>query len=216
MPAARGWTEKVCRLRRRGQRVRPPVSDPAVQGSHRRSAAGVTPSQLAWRSPDRSNWRTRRRRHHPGRLVHLGVRFALDDSGPAIPTLAHAAINVDILKIDRSFVERIGGSELTAESAPSPPWPTPWGCRWWAKESRLPVNWESWPPSGCDEGQDFLLARPVTPDKIVNFGTGPPWTPSLHRCKTFSPYRTASRLRSLCAAGCDRRGRAERSATSAP
>ena len=50
------------------------------------------------------------------RLSELGVLLALDDFGTGYSTLAHVQrLNVDILKIDRSFVEQMTGNERDRE-----------------------------------------------------------------------------------------------------
>ena len=47
-----------------------------------------------------------------GRLSALGVRLALDDFGTGYSALTHFRhFSVDMLKIDRSFVERLGSGD---------------------------------------------------------------------------------------------------------
>ena len=103
-------------------------------------------------------------------LSSLGVRLALDDFGTGYSTLAHLQrLNVDILKIDRSFVEQIGRSDrdhkivgaITAMAHALGMSVVGEGIETdhqLAELSRL----------GCDEGQGFLLARPLRPEQVAD------------------------------------------------
>lgn len=105
-------------------------------------------------------------------LSHLGVRLALDDFGTGYSTLAHVQrLNVDILKIDRSFVEQIGGSDRDREIIAA--------ITAMAHALGMTVVGEGIETDrqlgvlaaiGCDEGQGFLLARPMPPDQLAELG----------------------------------------------
>ena len=102
-------------------------------------------------------------------LSKLGVRLALDDFGTGYSTLAHVQrLNVDILKIDRSFVEQIGGSDRDREIIGA--------ITAMAHALGMSVVGEGIETArqlgelaalGCDEGQGFLLARPLPPEKVA-------------------------------------------------
>ena len=104
-----------------------------------------------------------------GALSGLGVRLALDDFGTGYSSLAHVQrLNVDILKIDRSFVDQIGGSERDREIIGA--------ITAMAHALGMSVVGEGIETDrqlgeltalGCDEGQGFLLARPLPPDQLV-------------------------------------------------
>ncbi len=107
-------------------------------------------------------------------LSDLGVRLALDDFGTGYSTLAHVQrLNVDILKIDRSFVEQIGGSDrdrqiigaITAMAHALGMLVVGEGIETDRQLGELTAL-------GCDEGQGFLLARPVRPDQVAAFNRG--------------------------------------------
>jgi EAL domain-containing protein (putative c-di-GMP-specific phosphodiesterase class I) len=97
-------------------------------------------------------------------LVAMGARLALDDFGAGYSSLAHLhAFRVNTLKIDRKFVERLGGGNgdvsivggvvamahaldmsVVAEGVET------------ESELRKVTEME------CDEAQGFLFARPLT------------------------------------------------------
>jgi diguanylate cyclase (GGDEF)-like protein/PAS domain S-box-containing protein len=106
-------------------------------------------------------------------LSRLGVLLALDDFGTGYSTLAHVQrLNVDILKIDRSFVDQIGGSDrdreiigaITAMAHALGMLVVGEGIETHRQLGELAAL-------GCDEGQGFLLARPLPPDQIGAFNT---------------------------------------------
>jgi diguanylate cyclase (GGDEF)-like protein len=104
-------------------------------------------------------------------LSGLGVRTALDDFGTGYSSLAYlSAFSVDVLKLDRSFVQRCpgGGNDaaivravialahslettVVAEGVET-------------DEERSFLSAE-----GCDQAQGFLFARPMTPAAVTAF-----------------------------------------------
>jgi diguanylate cyclase (GGDEF)-like protein/PAS domain S-box-containing protein len=104
-------------------------------------------------------------------LSDLGVLLALDDFGTGYSTLAHVQrLNVDILKIDRSFVEQMTGNDrdrgiigaITAMAHALGMSVVGEGIE---TERQLGELTEL----GCDEGQGFLLARPTPPEQVALF-----------------------------------------------
>lgn len=102
-------------------------------------------------------------------LSSLGVRLALDDFGTGYSTLAHVQrLNVDILKIDRSFVEQIEGSDrdrqiigaITAMAHALGMSVVGEGIETDRQRAELAAL-------GCDVGQGFFLARPLPPEHVA-------------------------------------------------
>ncbi len=109
-------------------------------------------------------------------LSGLGVLLALDDFGTGYSTLVHVQrLNVDIVKIDRSFVEHVTGNDrdrrivgaIIAMAHALGMLVVGEGIETDGQAGALAAL-------GCDLGQGFLLARPVLPDQIAAFkrGTG--------------------------------------------
>jgi EAL domain-containing protein (putative c-di-GMP-specific phosphodiesterase class I) len=105
------------------------------------------------------------------RLANLGVRLALDDFGTGYSTLAHVQrLNVNILKIDRSFVEQVTGNDrdrqiigaITAMAHAL-------GMSVVGEGIETDHQLGALTALGCDEGQGFLLARPVPPCELSAF-----------------------------------------------
>jgi diguanylate cyclase (GGDEF)-like protein len=102
-------------------------------------------------------------------LSRLGVRLALDDFGTGYSSLAHLQrFKVDILKIDRSFVAQLSRSPrdreivgaLTAMSHAL-------GISVVGEGVETSNQLDTLAGLDCDQGQGFLLARPMLPEGIV-------------------------------------------------
>jgi diguanylate cyclase (GGDEF)-like protein/PAS domain S-box-containing protein len=105
-------------------------------------------------------------------LSKLGVRIALDDFGTGYSTLAHVQrLNVDILKIDRSFVEQIGGSDRDREIiAAITAMAHALGMSVVGEGIETTRQLGELTALGCDAGQGYLLARPLPPEQVAVLG----------------------------------------------
>jgi EAL domain-containing protein (putative c-di-GMP-specific phosphodiesterase class I) len=98
----------------------------------------------------------------------MGVGLALDDFGTGYSSLAHLQqLPVDILKIDRSFIQQMGRSRRSHEIIAAI---TAMG-----HALGMKVVAEGIETDGllgelvvleCDEGQGFLLAKPLPPQRV--------------------------------------------------
>jgi diguanylate cyclase (GGDEF)-like protein/PAS domain S-box-containing protein len=105
-------------------------------------------------------------------LSKLGVRIALDDFGTGYSTLAHVQrLNVDILKIDRSFVEQIGGSDRDREIiAAITAMAHALGMSVVGEGIETTRQLGELTALGCDAGQGYLLARPLPAEQVALLG----------------------------------------------
>jgi len=102
-------------------------------------------------------------------LSALGVRLALDDFGTGYSTLAHLQrLKVDILKIDRSFVEHIGRSPRDREIvAAVTAMSHALGLSVVGEGIETSHQLDTLAALDCDEGQGFLFARPLPPEAVA-------------------------------------------------
>ena len=102
-------------------------------------------------------------------LSRLGVRLVLDDFGTGYSTLAHLQrLKVDILKIDRSFVAQIGRSPRDREIvAAVTAMSHALGITVVGEGIETSHQLDTLAGLECDQGQGFLLARPLLPEAVV-------------------------------------------------
>lgn len=102
-------------------------------------------------------------------LASLGVRIALDDFGTGYSSLAHLQrMTVDLLKIDRSFVENIGRSERDREIVVAVMvMAHALGISVVGEGIETDQQLDTLAGMDCDLGQGFLLARPMSADSVV-------------------------------------------------
>jgi diguanylate cyclase (GGDEF)-like protein/PAS domain S-box-containing protein len=101
-----------------------------------------------------------------GRLSTLGVRLALDDFGTGFSSLGHLRrYPVDILKIDRMFVEGLDSGDNAIAGAVTA-MAHALGMRTVGEGVETAEQLAALERIGCDEGQGFFLARPLPVDVV--------------------------------------------------
>jgi EAL domain-containing protein (putative c-di-GMP-specific phosphodiesterase class I) len=104
-------------------------------------------------------------------LRQAGVRVALDDFGTGYTALAQLlSLNLDRIKIDRSFVSRLGESEESrAIIRAILSLARDFGLRVTAEgvEDRAQLAYLK--EQGCEEGQGYLFGRPIAAAEIPAF-----------------------------------------------
>jgi len=126
------------------------------------------------------------------RLSKRGVRLAIDDFGSGYASLSHLKhLPVDVLKIDKSFVQNLGTNDeddaivrSTVELAHS------LGVRVVAEGVETEEILIRLVALGCDMAQGFCLSRPVPAEELTR------WLADPASRRTFTP---ADRSRSLVA-----------------
>jgi diguanylate cyclase (GGDEF)-like protein len=110
-------------------------------------------------------------------LAALGVRIAVDDFGVGHASLSYLTnLPVSILKIDRSFIERMNVSDRDAAVvATIVDLTTRLGIVCVAEGIEKEDTLEQLASLGCDEVQGFLMATPMPADEIGALLTRGPW-----------------------------------------
>jgi EAL domain-containing protein (putative c-di-GMP-specific phosphodiesterase class I) len=106
----------------------------------------------------------------------LGVRLAIDDFGTGYSSLAYLrTFPVDILKIDRSFVEGVGsGPQGTAFLNTIVRLTETLSMTSIGEGVETDEQLTALRTMGCRLGQGFLLGRPMAPDDFVRSLAQPP------------------------------------------
>jgi EAL domain-containing protein (putative c-di-GMP-specific phosphodiesterase class I) len=100
-------------------------------------------------------------------LKGLGIRLAMDDFGTGYSSLSYLSrFPVDILKMDRSFV---GSEENAALTSAIIALGTSLALDVVAEGIELPEQANSLQTLGCEIGQGFLFAKPMTPAALAEF-----------------------------------------------
>jgi len=102
-------------------------------------------------------------------LAGLGVHIALDDFGTGYSSLAHLRqFPVDILKIDRSFVDRLETSDRDRQIvAAVTSMAHVLGMTVVGEGIETLGQLRELTDLGCDDGQGYLLARPMRPEAVA-------------------------------------------------
>ena len=105
---------------------------------------------------------------HLAGLRRLGVRIAIDDFGTGYATLGYLReLPVDILKIDKSFIDDVcAGPERSALARAVVRLGRTVGLSTTAEGIERPEQLELLRQIGCDDGQGYLFARPMHPQAL--------------------------------------------------
>jgi diguanylate cyclase (GGDEF)-like protein len=106
-------------------------------------------------------------------LSRLGVRIALDDFGTGYSTLAHLQnLHADVLKIDRSFIAQLGAGSRDREIvAAVTAMAHALGMTVVGEGIETDSQLDKLIEMDCDEGQGYMLARPMPPADIAALQT---------------------------------------------
>jgi EAL domain-containing protein (putative c-di-GMP-specific phosphodiesterase class I) len=106
-------------------------------------------------------------------LKKLGIRLAIDDFGTGYSSLSYLQrFPIDILKIDKSFVDKIGnGEEGRAVARAIIMMGDSLHLKTIAEGIERPEQIAALQNLGCEAGQGFHFARPLTTDAMENFLT---------------------------------------------
>jgi EAL domain-containing protein (putative c-di-GMP-specific phosphodiesterase class I) len=102
-------------------------------------------------------------------LKRLGARLALDDFGTGSSSLGHLRrFPIDVLKIDKSFVDGVGdpGSEATALVRAILDLARTLRLSTVAEGIEEPGQHEQLAAAGCDWAQGYLFAKPMPPEQL--------------------------------------------------
>ena len=107
-------------------------------------------------------------------LKKLGIRLAIDDFGTGYSSLSYLQrFPIDILKIDKSFIDKLGqGSEGNAVARAIIMMGESLNLRTIAEGIEHPHQIETLQVLGCNAGQGFHFAKPLTPADMDAFLTG--------------------------------------------
>ncbi|HWT22574.1 MAG TPA: EAL domain-containing protein, partial [Solirubrobacteraceae bacterium] len=125
-------------------------------------------------------------------LRAIGVRTALDDFGAGHAALAHLAqLDVDVLKIDRSFVMRLPENERDAAIVRTlVDLGRRLGLHVVAEGVETAAAWSVLAEWGCQEAQGHLLGRPMLADALLEWLHGlPERTPQGRGVQLWAPAR---------------------------
>ena len=102
-------------------------------------------------------------------ISELGVKIALDDFGSGYATLSHLQhVRADILKIDRSFIARLGGGTRDREIiAAVTAMAHALGMSVVGEGIETDHQLDNLVAMACDEGQGYVFAPPLAPAEIV-------------------------------------------------
>jgi EAL domain-containing protein (putative c-di-GMP-specific phosphodiesterase class I) len=107
-------------------------------------------------------------------LKRIGVQLAIDDFGTGYSSLAYLQrFPVDVLKIDKSFTDRLGtGGDESPLSRAVVSLGNTLNMRTIVEGIETPEQWARLQTLGCELGQGYLIARPMTANGLEAFLSG--------------------------------------------
>jgi diguanylate cyclase (GGDEF)-like protein len=108
----------------------------------------------------------------------LGVRIALDDFGTGYTSITHLRqLPIDIIKIDRSFVQRLGNERDRTLLAMITDLGHHLGLTITAEGVETAEQYELLRAMGCDRAQGYHMSRPLAPDALATWALHQAGTP---------------------------------------